>query len=264
MQGLKHRRRGVRREVKTERSERARTPGSLPEGPILGVWAHPDDETYLSAGIMGEAVRRGERVVCVTATRGEEGSWDEERWPTSEMGRIREAELMASLQVLGVNEHHWLDYYDGTCSKVPLEEGVKRVRSIMEDAAPRSVLTFGPDGMTGHADHKSVSAWTTEAFRRAAPQGARLYYATQTPEWAEEFVPELNRFNVFMEEGTPPVTSQEELAIDFELPSGVLELKLKAIEAHVSQVEGMLNAFGQDYFRRANRAEFFRLAAVQE
>ena len=230
---------------------------------MLGVWAHPDDEVYLSAGLMADAVRRGQRVVCVTATRGEEGSWDEERWPTSEMGKVREAEMMASLQVLGVTEHHWLDYYDGTCTGVPPEEGVGRVRSLMEEVSPRSVFTFGPDGMTGHTDHKAVCAWTTNAFERAASTGSRLYYATQTPEWAEEFVPQLNQFNVFMEPGTPPVTPKDELAIDFELPADVLSQKLRAIEAHVSQVEGMLNAFGQDYFRRANKAEFFRLASVK-
>ena len=230
---------------------------------MLGVWAHPDDETYLSAGLMADAVRRGQRVVCVTATRGEEGSWDEERWPTSEMGKVREAELTASLQMLGVTEHHWLDYYDGTCKDVPSAEGVGRVQSIIEEISPRSVFTFGPDGMTGHADHKALCAWTTEAFERSAPTGARLYYATQTPEWAEEFVPRLNQFNVFMEPGTPPVTPKDDLAIDFELPADVLDQKLKAIEAHVSQVEGMLNAFGHDYFRRANKAEFFRLASVK-
>ena len=37
-------------------------------GNILGVWAHPDDEAYLTAGIMARAVRNGSRVVCVTAT----------------------------------------------------------------------------------------------------------------------------------------------------------------------------------------------------
>ena len=36
---------------------------------------------------------------------------------------------------------------------------------------------------------------------------------------------------------------------------------LEAIEKHVSQVEGMLNAFGRDFFREAHKAEFFRLAA---
>src|SRR5439155_15969183 len=119
----------------------------------------------------------GARVVCVTATRGEEGSWDEERWPTATMGAVREAEMMKSLAVLGVTEHRWLDYYDGTCAGVDPEEGTGRVAALMEEVGPDSILTFGPDGMTGHADHKSVCAWTTEAFARAAAPGARLYYA---------------------------------------------------------------------------------------
>ena len=37
-------------------------------GTLLGIWAHPDDECYLSAGLMADAVRHGHRVVCVTAT----------------------------------------------------------------------------------------------------------------------------------------------------------------------------------------------------
>lgn len=249
--------------MKTGREESARASRLPPAGTMLGVWAHPDDETYLSAGLMAHAVRLGRRVVCVTATRGEEGSWDEERWPTSEMGRVREAELMASLRVLGMIEHHWLDYYDGTCKDVPMEEGVRRVRSIIEDVAPRSVLTFGPDGMTGHDDHKAVCAWTTEAFEDAAPIGAGLYYATMTPEWAEEFAPRFNQFNVFMEPGTPPVTPHDELAIDFDLPSDLLDQKIRAIASHVSQVEGMMKAFGEDVFREGNKAEFFRLASVK-
>jgi LmbE family N-acetylglucosaminyl deacetylase len=233
--------------------------GSL--GTILGVWAHPDDETYLTAGMMARAVREGSRVVCVTATRGEEGSFDEERWPTAGLGKVREAELLASLAVLGVTEHVWLDYYDGTCDSVPRGEGVARVEAIMDEVRPNSVFTFGPDGMTGHSDHKAVCAWTTDAFHQVAPTGARLYYATYTPEWAATFVPVMNRFNVFMEEGTPPQTPMDQLAIDFELPSDLLELKLQAIQEHVSQVEGMLNAFGQDFFRKAMKSEFFRLAA---
>jgi hypothetical protein len=103
-----------------------------------------------------------------------------------------------------------------------------------------------------------VSAWATEAFHLAAPGGAWLHYATQTPAWAEEFVPEMNRFNVFMEPGTPPITPVDELSVHFELPPDVLELKLQAIMEHASQVEGMMNAFGRDYFARAMRAEFFR------
>jgi len=126
------------------------------------------------------------------------------------------------------------------------------------------VLSFGPDGMTDHPDHKATCAWTQTAFSRAAKPGAKLYHATMTPEWAERFVPVMNRFNVFMSPDTPPVAPREDLAVVFELPPEILELKLRAIEAHVSQVEGMLNAFGEDFFRQAHREEFFRLVATKE
>ncbi len=227
-------------------------------GTILGVWAHPDDETYLSAGVMAQAVHEGDRVVCVTATRGEEGSWDEERWPPAEMGKVREAELLECLAILGVREHHWLDVVDGTCERLTLEQGVALVQPLLAEVQPDLVLTFGPEGMTDHADHKAVNSWTGEAFRREAKPGSRLLYATYTKEWADEFVPIMNRFNVFAE-GTPPVTPRDELEIGFELPPDLLELKIRGIEAHVSQIEGMLKAFGEDFFRRAMAAEYFRL-----
>src|SRR3972149_9218835 len=81
-------------------------------GTILGVWAHPDDETYLSAGLMAAAAGAGSRVSDVTATRGEGGSMDEERWPPEKMGEVREQELIRSLETLGVSEHYWLDLPD--------------------------------------------------------------------------------------------------------------------------------------------------------
>jgi len=186
---------------------------------------------------------------------------DEERWPTATLGRVREAELKRSLEILGVTDHRWLDYHDGTCASIDLDEGIGRIQALIEEVEPRSVFTFGPDGMTGHPDHKAVSAWTTEAFARAAPSGARLYHATTTPEWVEEFAPRMSQFNVFMEPGTPPVTPRDQLAIDFQLPTELLELKVKAFEAHVSQLEGMMNTFGNDFFREGYKSEVFVLAA---
>ena len=232
-------------------------------GTILGVWAHPDDETYLSAALMARGVRDGRRVTCVTATRGEEGSWDEERWPTAAMGEVRDAELMRSLEILGVTDHRWLDYYDGTCAAADQAEATAKVEAILREVDPDSVLSFGPDGMTDHPDHKSTCAWATEAFRRAAKPGAKLYHACMTPEWAAEFVPLMNRFNVFMSDDTPPVAPRSQLAIAYELSDEELDQKLAAIDAHESQVEGMMNAFGRDFFRRAHKVETFRLAETK-
>jgi LmbE family N-acetylglucosaminyl deacetylase len=232
-------------------------------GRVLGVWAHPDDETYLSAGLMAGAVRDGSRVVCVTATRGEGGSMDEERWPSSTMGEVRERELLRSFEILGVTEHRFLDLQDVDMDTGLPESGAADVVAAMVAVQPDTVLTFGPDGMTGHRAHQDVCRWTTEAFETSAPPGARLHYATYSPEWSEEFVAQMNRFDVFRP-GTPPVTPVAEMSIHVELGPELLELKLRAIEEHASQVEAMVLAFGQDFFRRAMREECFRLGAEKQ
>ena len=133
----------------------------------------------------------------------------------------------------------------------------------MAEVRPDTVLTFGPDGMTGHRAHQDVCRWATEAFEASAPRGARLHYATYSPAWAEEFVPQYNRFDVFRP-GTPPVTPVEEMSIHVQLDPELLGLKLRAIEEHTSQVEGMVAAFGRGFFARAMREESFRLGAAKE
>ena len=57
----------------------------------MGVWAHPDDETYSMAGIMATAVKNGQQVICVTATRGEAGVQDHLRWPAHKLAEDRTA-----------------------------------------------------------------------------------------------------------------------------------------------------------------------------
>lgn len=231
-------------------------------GTILGVWAHPDDETYLSAGLMAAARRAGNRVVCVTATRGEGGSWDEERWPSDTLGAVREEELNRCLAILGVEEHHWLDYPDGGCHEVDDEEAIARLSALVDEVQPDTILTFGPDGMTGHTDHQAASRWATAAFARAAKPGAKIHYATNTQTWVDRWYSVFQKFNVFFA-GGPPVDKEEDLSINYPLPADLLDLKLKAIEEHVSQVEGMINAFGEDIFRESMKAEYYRLAAFK-
>ncbi len=226
-------------------------------GTILGVWAHPDDETYLSAGLMARAVRSGSRVVCVTATRGEGGSMDEERWPPDTMGAVRTAELERSMQILGVTEHHWLDLPDIDMETGLPDDGYARVRDLVAEVRPDTVLTFGPEGMTGHEAHKSVSRWATEAVREAGTPGSRVHYACVTPEWAEEFLPIWEPFNVFLP-GTPRQVPREDLTIYYELPPDVLETKVNAINAHVSQIESILEAVGDEVWWRQMSFEGFR------
>ena len=62
-------------------------------GSILGIWAHPDDEAWLSSGLMMRAVEAGHRVVCVTATRGESGFPADDGRSAEERKAVRAAEL---------------------------------------------------------------------------------------------------------------------------------------------------------------------------
>ncbi|HYG71805.1 MAG TPA: PIG-L family deacetylase [Actinomycetota bacterium] len=232
-------------------------------GTMLGVWAHPDDEAYLSAGLMARAVRNGSRVACITATRGEGGSMDEERWPSDRMGEIRTRELERCLEILGVTEHHWLDLPDIDMQTALPEGGYERVRDLVEDVRPDTILTFGPDGMTGHEAHRSVSQWATEALHEVGRPGARVLYACVTPEWAAEYLPVWEPFDTFLP-GTPVPVPRDDLVIDLELPEDLLALKVEAIKAHVSQVGAIVEAVGDEVWWRQMSWEGFRLGAVRE
>jgi LmbE family N-acetylglucosaminyl deacetylase len=233
-------------------------------GTIVGIWAHPDDDIFLAAGLMATAVALGNRVVDVTATRGEGGSMDEERWPPETMAEVRTKELLRSLEILGVTEHRFLDGPVDVDMQAHLDEaGAAQVRAIVEEIQPDTILTFGPDGMTGHQGHKDVSRWATEAFESVGKPGARLYYATQSPEFLRDVVPGLERFEIFLP-GTPPVTPHEEMAIDFSCDDEVLDRKVESLTAHESQIEGLLEVFGREGLRRFIRDECYREASRKE
>jgi len=155
-------------------------------GTVMAVFAHPDDEAYLAGGLMAIAVDAGRRVVCVTATKGELGFPDDDPRSIEERAAVRELEMKACLQVLGVTEHHWLGHPDGGCNLLDDAVPVAQLRELIEAVRPDTVLTFGPDGQTYHPDHMAVSRWTTRAVR-ADGDRARLLYAAMTPAWAEAF-----------------------------------------------------------------------------
>jgi LmbE family N-acetylglucosaminyl deacetylase len=230
-------------------------------GTVLGIWAHPDDEAYLSGGLMAEAVAAGNRVVCVTATRGEEGFPDDDPRSVDERAAVREAEMVACLEILGVSEHHWLDYRDGGCDEVENDEAASRLAALIDDVRPDTVLTFGPDGMTGHVDHRAVSRWTTRALDRINHAEPALLYATNTAEWATEFMALVDPGEVMMVEDMDlPIVEPHELAVWLKLEHEFLTRKVEALHCQASQVDGLAAQVGDHAFRRLNGEEFFRPA----
>ncbi len=231
-------------------------------GTILGVWAHPDDEAYLSGALMATAVHDGRRVVCVTATQGEAGFPDDDARDVAERKAVRAAECAASLEILGVTEHLWLGYPDGGCHLVDPANPAAKLATLIDEVRPDTILTFAPDGMTGHGDHVAVSHWTTLAARQAGsgvPGGARLLYATKTADWNHRFSTYLDLDAVMMVEGMqPPEVDPAELALWFRPAGGVLDQKLRALRAQASQIEPLYEVVGEAGFRDLAAEEFFR------
>jgi len=224
-------------------------------GTVLGVWAHPDDEVYLSAELMAFAREAGSRVVVVTATLGEHGTPEPERLPPHVLREIRADEHRAALAVLGVDEAHVLGYEDGTCDAASEAEAVARIVAIIDEVRPDTIVTFGPDGMTGHPDHRAVSGWTTAAATNADFAG-RLLYATQTESWVERFRDVHDRFEIFGPEG-PPSTPEDRLAVWVDPTDEVLDRKLHALGAHTSQTSALIDGFGGPLYREWVRDEWF-------
>jgi LmbE family N-acetylglucosaminyl deacetylase len=235
---------------------------SLPDlGTILSVWAHPDDESYCCAGLMVDAIRRGHRVVCISATRGELGSTDEQRWPPGlELAKVRTRELEACLGILGITEHHWLDYPDGGCADVADDEAVARIREIADQVQPDTVLTFGPDGATWHPDHIAVSRWATAAV---AGTGATVHYQSTTREWFEFMSEFIDPSEVMMEDREVPMFEVAELSIYVNLEGELLDLKYDAMMCQESQIGPLVAALGADNYRRMLAEESFRPASAE-
>ncbi|RYP85339.1 PIG-L family deacetylase [Nocardioides guangzhouensis] len=222
-------------------------------GTVLTVWAHPDDETYLAGGLLAALGEAGQRVVCVTATRGEAADPDATPGERAALARTRTRELEEALAVLGVAEHHWLDHADGGLSDLDPGIAAARLARLLDDVRPDTVVTFGPDGFTGHPDHRAVSGWVDLALRRstAAP---RLLHAVAREEVAD---PGLDQdFGVF-ELGRPRVCADADLALLLRLDGASLDRKVEALLRQVSQTAGLVDAVGLARFRTWVAAEAF-------
>ncbi|MET0458146.1 MAG: PIG-L family deacetylase, partial [Ilumatobacteraceae bacterium] len=191
-------------------------------GTILSIWAHPDDETYLAAGLMSAAVRSGQRVVCVSATAGELGTPDPAAWPPDRLGRVRRWETAAAMAILGVRDHRFLGLPDGALAAVDPEHGIGIVEALIDDVAPATIVTFAAHGMTFHPDHVAVSHWVTEAWRRTGC-AATLLHAVPEEAHAASFAEDYERWGVFMTDARPTAIPAADLDVHLRLSGCALD-----------------------------------------
>lgn len=217
---------------------------------LLLVTAHPDDESFGPGGTVARYADAGVRVVLVCATLGEAGkAGDPPVCTPEELPEVRRRELEAAARVLGIAEIELLGYRDRELERVDPREAVARLLDAFDRHRPDVVLTFPPGGISGHPDHRAVSAWTEEAVRRWRRDGAgapRLYYFT-APAY-------------FRLTGTPPRDPRDAAFTARIDVAAWLPRKLAAIRCHRSQhlsAERILGALAGDRGREAWTWEYY-------
>jgi LmbE family N-acetylglucosaminyl deacetylase len=225
-------------------------------GTILAVWAHPDDETYLAGGVMAAAAANGQRVICVSATAGEHGTDDPQTWPPDRLGRVRRWEAAAAMAVLGVRDHRWLDYTDGTLRELDPAGPVARLADLIDGEEPDSILTFGPDGITYHPDHIAVGAWVRAAWERVGRRG-RLLRSTFTDDHMRTWSARYEQWNVFMTDERPTGMAAADLAVQLHLSGAAMDQKMAALLAMHTQTAAAHADLGSAVYRDLNDEECF-------
>jgi LmbE family N-acetylglucosaminyl deacetylase len=145
---------------------------SHPSLRILGVYAHPDDETFCAGGTLAKYAAAGAELMVYSATRGDAGQIRDAHAATRRsLGQVRLEEMRSACRQLGVQHVICDDYGDGKLEAVQRSILVEQVVHHIRAFRPDIVLTFGDDGAYGHPDHLAISAAVDEAFRQGSDPG---------------------------------------------------------------------------------------------
>jgi LmbE family N-acetylglucosaminyl deacetylase len=231
---------------------------------LLGIWAHPDDEAYLSAGLMGRVTDVGGHVTVLTMTGGEKGTSDPGDYDQPHFAARRERELRASSAELGVHDVRLAGYRDDECDLIDRELAISTIAATITDVEPDLIVTFGPDGITGHRDHRIVSRWVTEAWRRVG--GAELLYATMGEDFVSRNAKLHDRIGLFAGRSAdePAACPTDLIALSCELGDAELDRKRRALARHATQTRPLAELMGELTYRTWWRTESFRRPTASE
>jgi LmbE family N-acetylglucosaminyl deacetylase len=128
-------------------------------GPVLGIFAHPDDAEIAAGGTMAKWVDAGREVHLLVLTNGDRGSQDPEL-DRVELARIRSRETQKAGDVLGLASVRILGLHDGDLVNVVevREQVVRRIREVRAE----TVLSVDPTAVFfrnsyyNHSDHRNA------------------------------------------------------------------------------------------------------------
>lgn len=153
---------------------------------LLGIFAHPDDESFGPGGTLARYAAEGAQVHVIIATDGIAGSVEDPSHVKDHetLAQVRSAELANAAVALGITSIWSLPYRDSGMRGTPdndhpdalVQQTVANlaaeVLEYIERLQPQVIVTHDPFGGYGHPDHVRVYEATTAAFHRARERAA--------------------------------------------------------------------------------------------
>jgi len=207
---------------------------------LVVLLAHADDESA-AAPVLARYAREGVQVSIVIATDGSGGSGSQTYLQRSDSGPVGDALVKARVEearcaaaALGAQDPVLLAFPDGKLGdylgdRTLLIRLTDRIAKEIERLRPDVVVTWGPDGGTGHPDHRLVSDIASQ-LQRAGVAGMpeRLVYMYMPAEMFRLANPQ---------RGEPPMLIPQAKYFTVEVPftTADLEAAKKALACHHSQ-----------------------------
>ena len=193
---------------------------------ILFITAHPDDETFSSAGTIYKNYKLGGKTEIICATLGENGkSHLKEPLTKKQLKELRKGELLAVAKFLKVPKVYFLDLPDGRV-KENSKKFYEGAEGLLAKIKPEVIISFGPDGISGHHDH--IASY--EVSLRLAQKYKLPMFAITRP-WNPLFATMLRKrraFGVYADK-LKPLKPTLKIAVD-------PKIKSKAVSFHKSQI----------------------------
>jgi mycothiol conjugate amidase Mca len=147
---------------------------------LMAVHAHPDDEAIGTGGVLARAAAEGIQTVLVTCTGGEVGEINPDTSVDIEnLGAVRERELRAACEVLGVTHLELLGYRDSgmagtddnnhpdSFAQADLDDATARLVELVRRYRPSVIVTYNENGFYGHPDHINAHRIAARAYEVA-------------------------------------------------------------------------------------------------
>lgn len=190
---------------------------------VVAIFAHPDDESFGPGGTLAHLAETHD-VYLITVTDGSAGYSSVEHHES--LAELRKKELIKASEILGLKEVFFLNFPDSKLSNHLYHKIADKIEDKLSTLNPEIVITFGPNGVSGHIDHITVAMITTHVIKKLPIPPQLWYYQIRM----EEYEAIGKDYFIYFPEGIRKYEADRIVDV-----SNVWDKKTKALHAHASQ-----------------------------